>query len=528
MEDAFSTFPSNTLIANGALFTGRFPDGTAIKSQNQFERSTLKPRGQLSAWLPDGFMPKPTSRVLNLLDKYAPENTHQFMVDRHVPTLATRLGAAYRFTTLPIAPLNPPPQWFHVAVNTLGPISLATRLPTQLDRVNARYAIDQMLGDPYARVMAVWFPMVDKTSHHSPHGQFGAARRDLVLADKYVGLLLDRLHELRWDQSTYVILMSDHGHVGGNAGTNRAFNVPRDWAYRYLGCNAKVVGNEWVHPGMDPNHFIFFDNQGAGQAKIFLPYGTCTTGPWRRNRLYELTHYGLTANQHVDLLESLETAHPEGSDSSPSPVDLILVKLDERRILVRRGKENQAMIHRTGGSDQEERYRYEPVQQVEQTPDGDIHSVPAVANRDPLRYLQDRQFLSVVGSPAWIDQPHTADEWLLATRHTAYPDAVVAMTKFFAWREAFKDLAETRDPDVLMTASRGWSFRSDGEQGTDHGYPLAESMRITFVVSGPQVVHGVWSSPQRLIDVPPTILDMIQAPYQPSEIDGRPLDGIYQ
>ncbi|MBI3321519.1 MAG: alkaline phosphatase family protein, partial [Candidatus Omnitrophica bacterium] len=257
---AFTVFPSNTLIANGSLFTGRFSDRTGIKSQNQFERSTLKLTGQLSAWLPDGFMPKPTTRVLNLLDKYAPENTHAFLVKRGIPTLATYLSKAYAFTTLPIAPLNPPPQWFHRALNTLGPFGISSRLPWGLDAVNGEYAVEDLIGNPDARVVAIWFPMVDKTSHHSGHGQFGAARRDLVLVDDWLGRILRRMREVGWESSTYLIVVSDHGHVGGTRDINRPCHLPRDWAHRALGWSAKVVGQEWIHPGIRASQFVFFDN----------------------------------------------------------------------------------------------------------------------------------------------------------------------------------------------------------------------------------------------------------------------------
>ncbi len=530
VADAFSVFPSNTLIANGSLFTGYFSDRTGIKSQNQFERATLKTRGQMSEWLPDGFIPKPVTRVINLLDKYAPENTHAFLAKRGVPTLASRLGQAFQYTTLPIVPMNPPPQWFHRAINTLGPFDLAHRLPLHLDRVNADYAMEELLGNSDARVIAVWFPMADKTSHHSRRGQFGAARRDLALADRYLGRLLERLRELRWDRSTYLILVSDHGHLGGEPGreATRACNLARDWAHQQLGCNVKVVGQEWMHAGIDTSRFLFFDNQGAGQAKVFLPYGSYFRGAWQRNRLAELMAYQVRPLQSMNLLESLiRFRPPEWDGQGPRPVDLILVKLDEQRTLVYRDEASQAIIHRAR-YDTAERFRYEPIRAISQSANGELLYKPPLARVDPLGYLQDAQFLAAVETPAWIDADHTDREWLAATARTRYPDAVVTMAKFFAWSDSFKDLAAVRDPDLVITASQGWSFRSDDGEGTDHGYPLRESMRMSWFVSGPNIPHGVWSAPQRLVDVAPTILDMISWSYDPAELDGQALRGIYE
>lgn len=512
---AFSVFPSNTLIANGSLFTGLFSDRTGIKSQNQFERSTLRPKGQLSAWLPDGFIPQPRTRVINLLDKYAPENTHAFLVKRGIPTLATRLGKAYRGTTLPIAPLNPPPRWLHHAINTIGPLNVSARLPTRVDEVNTEYAIRELIGDPDARVIAVWLPMVDKTCHHSRHGQFGLARRDLVLADRYVGRLLARLKEVHWDQSTYLILLSDHGHLGGDTAVNRSCNLPRDWAHRLLGCNAKVVGQEWTHPGIPADRFVFFDNQGAGQAKLFLPRGSYVDGPWQRNRLYDLTHYVLRPGEPpINLLESLMAFRPPGwREEDGRPIDLILVKLDAHRVFLYRDDDHQAILHRLEHESSQDSYRYEPARR---------------AREDPLGYLEDSTFLAATGGAEWLDRPHTAEEWLRATAQTRYPDAVVTMAKFFAWKPPVDALAEVRDPDLLVTASEGWSLRSDDGEGTDHGYPFAESMRMSLFLAGPNIAPGTLPTPQRIVDILPTILEMVSWPYDPNELDGKAIRGIYE
>jgi hypothetical protein len=528
VPEAFTVFPSNTLIANGALFTGRFPDATGIKSQNQFERSTLKARGQLSQWLPDGFIPQPPTRVFNLLDKYAPENTHSFLIKRGIPTLASRLGARFGFTTLPIAPLNPPTLWLHWAINTLSPFGLPARLPQHLDTVNARYTIRALIGNPDLRVMAVWLPMLDKTCHHSGRGQFGAARRDLALADESLGQILARLEEVRWRASTYLVLVSDHGHLGGETRVNRRCNLPRDWAHGQLGCNVRVVGQEWRHAGIAEDRFVFFDNQGAGQAKLFLPYQSYFKGPWQRNRLHELMAYDVRPGQQVNLLTSLTSFRPpEWQPGDPRPVDLILVKLDEQRTLVYRDETDQALLHREPGSDGLERYRYEPMQGIRQAEDGTLQYDLPLPAADPLGYLQEPSFLAATGGRAWLAQPRTADEWLEATRRTRYPDAVVAMTKFFAWREGLQDLRTLRDPDVLVTAAEGWSFRSDDGEGTDHGYPLAGSMRMALALHGPNIRRGIWPHPQRIIDVLPTILDMVGKPADPSTVDGRAMRGIY-
>ena len=102
------------------------------------------------------------------------------------------------------------------------------------------------------------------------------------------------------------------------------------------------------------------------------------------------------------------------------------------------------------------------------------------------------------------------------------------MAKFFHWARTMEDLADARDPDLLVTASNGWSFRTDGELGTDHGGPLPESMRMSCFMAGPNIRHGVVRQPHRIIDIVPTILEMIGFDDSPGSFDGQPVRGIYE
>lgn len=542
---AFTTFPSNTLVANGALWTGLLPDATGIKSQNQFERTTLTMRGQVSELLPDWWMERfgRQPRVSDLLDKFAPENTHDFLRRRGVPTLAGRLGPAFRSTILPIVPMNPPTRWLHRAVNAVDhPFVASWTIPHELDRINARYVIEELLGDPKARVIAAWFPMVDHASHHQPRGQFGQARRQITMFDRLLGKILRRLKQVHWDASTYVILVSDHGHVGGETEPSRPARFVEELWHRRLGCNVRVVGHRWTVPGSDPERFVFVDHQAWGQAAIFLPQGAYHTGPWRRNSLHELMHYDLGPNRGaVNVVEELLRFRPAGAEAThPRPVDLLLVKVDAARVLVMREVDNAAFIHTLRDADGQARYRYEPSQ----------------PGRDPLGYLADAQVRAAMASQAgsveaFLAHAHTADEWLQVTAESRYPDAILGLATYFAWRSPTEpghppaggwatevpthavvrpmdNLAEARDPDLLVTASPGWSFRTDGEQGTDHGAPLREAMRISLFVSGPNIRPGVIEEPHRIIDVMPTILQMIGSPYDPTTMDGRPIEGLYE
>ena len=489
--------------------TGRFPDRTGIKSQNQFERTTRLPAGQAGEWLPEWLARRTRQgpRIVDLLDKFAPEDTHQVLRRRGVPMLDTYLGARYRHTVLPIAPLNPPPLWLHRALNTIEqPFTAIHRIPHELDQVNARYLIEEVLGDPEARVILAWFPMVDKLSHHSPRGQFGDVRDTLIAFDRWLGKMVRRIRQVGWSHSTYLFLISDHGHVGGTTHPSRPAGLVETFVHRRLGCNVRVVGQEWVHPGFDPNRFVFVDHQAWGQASIFLPQAAYHTGAWRRNTLEELLAYDLGPNRgRVNLVDAL--GRFDG-------VDLVLVKLDAARVLVHRASAPDALIHLQTDEAGMEQYRYEP-------------SFP---EDDPLGYLRDptvREAASPRPVAQWMAEAHSAEEWLRVTAGTDYPDAVVGIAKFFSWKPPVAQLADSRDPDLVATAARGWTFRTDGETGTDHGAPLREAMRMTCFLAGPNIRLGQSSHPHRIIDLMPTILHLVGIEYPPESLDGTAMEGIF-
>jgi arylsulfatase A-like enzyme len=399
-----------------------------------------------------------------------------------------------------------------------------------MDTVNTQYAIEEMIGHPEARVLFVWFPMVDKTSHFSPRGQFGAARRDLVIADRYFGQLLRRLEEVGWRDNTYIMLISDHGHMGGKTAVNQAANLASEWAFRKLGVNVRIIGHTWQHPGLDKDQFFFFDHQGWGQAKIFMPHADYLNGDWKRNRLYEVQNYRVRpGTQPIDLIASLHQYQASRAVPMRKPVDLVLVKLDAARFLISRSLNNQAIVTREADADGREAYRYEPLKNVRMAPDGSLSYEPAEPSTDPLSYLSDPQFMVPATERAvWLQASHSAEEWLWASHRSRYPDAVVAMSKFFSWQGRLQELADVRDPDILITAAEGWSFREDNLQGTDHGYPLADSMRMSLFVHGPNVPTGRNELPARMVDVVPTALDMVDRYTGYEGFDGKPLQGLYE
>jgi arylsulfatase A-like enzyme len=96
------------------------------------------------------------------------------------------------------------------------------------------------------------------------------------------------------------------------------------------------------------------------------------------------------------------------------------------------------------------------------------------------------------------------------------------------WQEAIKIQEQEYAPDLVVTARHGWLFSTQNTPGTTHGYPLAESVRATWYVSGPNIRRCARAeAPCRLADLTPTILELTETDYDPAKVDGRALRNIY-
>jgi hypothetical protein len=141
--------------------------------------------------------------------------------------------------------------------------------------------------------------------------------------------------------------------------------------------------------------------------------------------------------------------------------------------------------------------------------------------RDPLGITQlvDHDFLH-----GWHDER----EWLETQALSQYPDSVVTLSRHMLWQENIQPQEQDAAPDLVITARPGWYFGSNSSPGTTHGYPLADSMRACWFVSGPNVRRGARiESPCRLADLTPTLLDMVGSGVNMDQFDGRPIRSMY-
>src|SRR5262249_60605444 len=129
------------------------------------------------------------------------------------------------------------------------------------------------------------------------------------------------------------------------------------------------------------------------------------------------------------------------------------------------------------------------------------------------------------GARAWVSKDFPAQQpSLWATAKSDSPDGVLPLPRHMLWQEAIKPQEREYAPDLVVTARHGWLFATQNTPGTTHGYPLAESVRATWYVSGPNIRRGARVEvPCRLADLTPTILELPEPEYDPQRVDGQAL-----
>jgi hypothetical protein len=133
-------------------------------------------------------------------------------------------------------------------------------------------------------------------------------------------------------------------------------------------------------------------------------------------------------------------------------------------------------------------------------------------------------------SPSFLATWHDERTWLDLTADSEYPDAVVALSRHVLWDDALRGCEKEYGSDLVVTARGGWYFGTAGSPGSMHGYPLREAALSTWFVTGPNVRRGSRvTTPARLADLTPTILDMVGLwdDQSATAFDGRPMREVY-
>ena len=552
LSNAFTAFPSDTITSNGTMWTGCFSDRHGLKGQVRFSRhrrnsdSFLEPMGpgrssrQLGLHGVDRVLHEGqavTVGTINGGDAEAYWRGNQCSETQALYDHLQTDGSDWATGVLPIMSQTPPLLWTRSMARVL-PYMQSHQAWRYIDDANTHYALKHLLSQR-KRVTVIWLPETDSVSHKECRGQFGSTRRTIVKADQLVGEVTTALEAQGRLQNTYLVLVSDHGHLGGQTThlsrfdlANEVFFHPREmtadgrWVGGGLGLSVRQHRFQSFHPGDDERQFVFIDGDSDGAARVFLPRGNYHSRNWTGpNTAAEVLAYPISprlpAVNLPEYLAQIQARHDDGTIRHP--IDLVLLKLSPEALLITTADRGQAVIDRKRDPSGQWHYRYTPVTNVRPSGDGRVEfETVAQPSCDPLGLLSRVR-------PAFLRQFHDEQTWLYVTASSNYPDAVVTLSRHMFWQESIQDQEQEYAPDLVVTARHGWLFGTQNTPGTTHGYPLAESVRATWYVAGPNIRRGARAqAPCRLADLTPTILTLTSTPYPIESLDGRPLRNIYE
>lgn len=552
LRNAFTAFPSDTITSNGTMWTGCFSDRHGLKGQVRFSRarrdsdSFLEPLGPnrssriLGPQGLDWVVHETQAATVGMVQGEDGERQWRESKTSATPAIYDYMrgnGSDWATGILPIMTDMPPVLWTRSMARFL-PYLQSQQAWRYVDDANVHYAIRHLIRQNRP-VTIIWMPETDSVSHKECRGQFGSTRKTIARADNLIGEVVTELQGAGRLDSTYLILVSDHGHHGGQTTHLSRFDVANEFFFnaRKMSKSGQWVGGgfglsvrqhrsaNW-HKGDTSAQFVFVDGDSDGAARIFLPRGSYTSGDWSgANAAANLLAYQIAPHippLNMPLTLANATAiHDDGSEHHP--VDLVLMKLSENSILITTWDRGQAVIERQRNEIGAWEYRYTPVGDVIVDVNGGIALEPTKEpNTDPLG-------ITARVRPAFLKQFHDEQTWLLVTTASDYPDSVVVLTRHMLWQEGLRTQEQEYAPDLVVTARRGWLFGTQNTPGTTHGYPLAESMHATWYVSGPNIRRGATiDAPCRLVDLTPTILHLTGTPHDPAKLDGHALRNIFE
>ncbi len=523
VRNSFTVQPSLTLTSYASIVTGLYANHHGVKMQCYPDTAT-------GAFV-EGTGPRDFLRFADEVGK------------RGVLTVYDRFSGRFGSGALPFKPLRADimelnmVEWLHRGINTAN---YASAIRTRMDEVQTRFALD-LASSPKVRVMLVWLPRTDSSSEHTPHGQFGGTRATVARVDECIGKIVAQLKARRRFERTYFILASDHGHSGGEGGeetVNRRFDVERELFHAHLHMNVRSMWHRFDFPGA-PAARLGYVSDSDGAVGIFLPRRHVDSGDFSApGDFAELADYELADGRRVNAVELFAEHSALGrrraKGGSDWPVDFAVVRVDADTVLLHRTAGCQALIHARRAADGTLEFQYRPVRDFAPGRESE-----PVASGDPLGYLDNAAFRAAVGdASAWIGAHHDGREWLRATCDTEYPACVDTLNLYFRWDGPVDAGSPVPpQPSILLFAAKGWAFEPKqklGDRdapgiGSRHGMAFREATNHSLFISGPGIRRGaVVTAPHRIVDIMPTVLEMMGRDPAGSGMDGRPIREIWE
>jgi|GEM_PF-327695 len=512
VKNAIASLPSLTYPNTVSLITGVFPGHHGILGNQWFDRSSLKYQDYARA---------STYRSAN----YDFDRPTLFEIMRDTFTVSvqchTRRGATYTIDNWAMTGID----WFfggylEIDRRVGGEISQVIELAHRMRR--------------WPTVLLLYFPGVDMTGHQSGAAsrQYEAAVRNM---DAQIGHVFHALHEARVDEATYFVLLSDHGHtvhVPGNV-----FDVVR-WLKEQRGLHIFHKRIDFEH---NPDTFAVlhrFDavvvNGSYRRVVIHLKGPLGWASPARKADILRVIEgeapnedgrNGMPETPSKPTSHRLKTGATGGESSSATGVDpsqSLYAQPGVSLVCMRDGPNRVKVFSRAGSCIVERRIKpgtseptVAPVSNRCKPRSRQYRLLypPAVAPQDttkpdPLGYLKAKALATFVAQ-GW----HGSRAWLAATAASGFPDFVPQVVEMFDSRRA---------GDIVVFAANDWTFSPLEPSG--HGSCTAADMRVPLYFTGPGLPAGGKIDHARLIDVMPTILDLLG---EAARLDNTsPIDGI--
>lgn len=468
VEHAISSMPALTYPNAVSLLTGLFPGHHGILGNRWFDRHTLRYQDYGSA---------STYRRVN--EDFSAPTLFERLRDRFTVNVQchTRRGVTWTIDN-----------WAESGIDWLfGNYSgVDARVGRRIERVSD---IANQVGR-WPVVLLNYFPGVDEVGH-----RFGVESsqyaRAMQIVDAQIGSVMDSLDRAGPAGETWFVLVTDHGHI--QRGPNHHLRLIR-LLKRECGLNVYLGG---VTPSRYPDRYRALRDYDA----------VVLNGAFRRASIHLRGPAGWSDRPSVQTIErvlNLGRAPKEGFAPDPASSPARLAQLPGVELIcVRGGAGRVSVVHRAGQFHIERRFREgRPVYRWIEPP------VDAEGPIDPLGYREDPELAAFVDA-GW----HGSREWLAVTAATRFPDFVPQVVEMFD---------SPRAGDIVVFAASDWSF--GGPDLSGHGSCLATDMRVPMYFAGPSLPRGGRIHHGRLVDVMPTVLDLLGEAGRLDQFG--PIDGV--
>jgi len=462
VENAVSVIPSITYAAIASAQTGCFPGHHQILANKWFDRTS----GQYQNYI--------CARNYQRVDTDLRATTiFELLPDKYTVTIQTanRRGATRTYDNWMSSGIN----WFF----------------------HNYLQVDQLVADRFEEIarctrstgrwpdyIFAYFPAIDHVGHEK-----GACSREyqraLTNLDRQIGRICQALESNGMLDQYYLILVSDHGHEHGD---NKKRWLPEQYIRKVLGM--PVVDRTFLENGNScqwheylRKYRVVLVDGGPRHAQIFL---RCEDN-WFDMPTYDQVRHFLRDHAPAvyermgrkDIVELLA--------ENPA-LAVVTVRMDEKNVYVKNSN-GSARVTREIDSNGRKTYRYQ------------------IIDHDPLDYMADRSTGELIDGKFYDGQ-----RWLEASCLTDYPDFIPQIVEMYDSRRAGQ---------ITIFAREGWDFNLKDQGG--HGSVVRNDMIVPFIVAGPGIRRGQCLKTARIVDLMPTVLDMLGCSDRLKQ--ARPIDG---